>query len=134
LDNSNLNGKSLEKWKIMNTKMIFMLLSIGYGLVQEQPKNFEHHIHVTWPRTCDIVVLKLYKTQTKSKNYKTCRDIISRGCDKNLILFHESCHVRYVQTYATFTWNPKPSTPVLVYIMCDNFHETVSNFCHILYL
>jgi hypothetical protein len=31
-DNSDLNCKSLEKWKTVNAKMIFMLLSTNYGL------------------------------------------------------------------------------------------------------
>jgi hypothetical protein len=75
-DNSNLNSKSLEKWKTMNAKMIFMLLSTSYGLIQEQTRNSEHHVHETWPWTCDPVVLKLYKTQTKSKNYEPCQYVM----------------------------------------------------------
>jgi hypothetical protein len=29
----------------MNAKMIFMLLSTSYGLIQEQTRKFEHHVH-----------------------------------------------------------------------------------------
>jgi hypothetical protein len=50
-DNSYLNGKSLEKWKIVNAKM-FMLLSTSYGRFQVQTGIFEHHAHKTWPWTC----------------------------------------------------------------------------------
>jgi hypothetical protein len=60
----------------MNAKMIFMLFSTSYGLFQDQTEIFEHHAHETRPRTCDPVVLKLYKTQTKSKNHETCRDVM----------------------------------------------------------
>ena len=56
--------------------MIFMLFSTSYGLFQEQTGNFEHHAHETWPRTCDPVVLKLYKIQTKSENHETCPHIM----------------------------------------------------------
>jgi hypothetical protein len=39
-----------------------MLLSISYGLNQEQTRIFEHHVHETWSLTCDLVILKLYTT------------------------------------------------------------------------
>jgi hypothetical protein len=42
-----MNYKSLEKWKIVNAKMIFMLFSISYGRFQEQAEMFEHHAHET---------------------------------------------------------------------------------------
>jgi hypothetical protein len=76
MDNSDLNCMSLEKWKTVNEKMIFMLLSTTCGLIQEHTRNLEHHIHETWPRTCDQIVLKVYKTQTKSENHETCRDVM----------------------------------------------------------
>jgi hypothetical protein len=76
LNNSNLNYKSIEKWKTINVKIIFMLLSTSYGLNQEQTENFEHHVHRIWLRTCDLVVLKLYKTQTKLGNHETCRFVM----------------------------------------------------------
>jgi hypothetical protein len=76
LDNSDLNGKSLEKCKTVNAKMIFMLFSTSYSLFQEQTGFFEHHAHETWTGTCDPVVLKLYKTQTKSENHETCRHVM----------------------------------------------------------
>jgi hypothetical protein len=56
--------------------MIFMLFSISYGLFQEQTGIFEHHAHETWPLTCDSVILKLYKTQTKSENHETCQHVM----------------------------------------------------------
>jgi hypothetical protein len=46
-NNSDLNYKSLEKWKTMNGKMIFMLLSTSYDLIQEYTRNLEHHVHET---------------------------------------------------------------------------------------
>jgi hypothetical protein len=43
-----LNCKSLEKWKTVNAKMIFIVFSTSYGLFQEQTEIFEHHAHKTW--------------------------------------------------------------------------------------
>jgi hypothetical protein len=31
----------------MNAKMIFMLLTISYDLIQEHARNFGHHVHET---------------------------------------------------------------------------------------
>jgi hypothetical protein len=73
-DNSNLNCKPLKILKTMDAKLIFMLLSTCYSLIQGHARNFEHQVHKTWPRTCDAVLFKLYKTQTKSENHETCRD------------------------------------------------------------
>jgi hypothetical protein len=44
-DNSDLNSKSLEKCKTVNTKMISMLFSTRDGRFKEQTKIFEHHAH-----------------------------------------------------------------------------------------
>ena len=60
----------------MNGKMIFMLFSIMWDRIQEQTTNFEHLVYETWPRTCDRVVFKFYKKQTKTENLETCRDIM----------------------------------------------------------
>ena len=57
-------------------KMIFMLFSIMWGRIQKQTTNFEHLIHETWPRTCDRVIFKFYKKQTKSENHETCQDVM----------------------------------------------------------
>jgi hypothetical protein len=75
-DNSDLNYKSLERWKTVNAKMIFMLFSTSYSLFYEQTGIFEHHAHETWPWTCDSVVLKLHKTQTKSGNHEICPYVV----------------------------------------------------------
>ena len=78
-DDLDLNYKSLEKWKMVNTKiifMLFMLFSTSYGLFQEQNEIFKHRTHETWPWTCHPVVLKFYKTQTKSQNHETCRHVM----------------------------------------------------------
>jgi hypothetical protein len=75
-DNLDLNYKLLEKWKTVNTKMTFVLFSTSYDLFQEHAGIFEHHSHKTWPWTCDPVVLKLYKTKTKSENHETCRHVM----------------------------------------------------------
>jgi hypothetical protein len=44
-DNSDLNCKSLETWKTVHKKMIFMLFSTSYDRFQEWIKSFEHHAH-----------------------------------------------------------------------------------------
>jgi hypothetical protein len=44
-DNSDLNYKSLETWKTVHAKMIFMLFSTSYDRFQERTENFEHHAH-----------------------------------------------------------------------------------------
>jgi hypothetical protein len=56
--------------------MIFILFSISYDLSQKQTRIIEHHAHETRQQTFNLVVLKLYKTQTNSKNHKTCRDVM----------------------------------------------------------
>jgi hypothetical protein len=45
LDNSDLNCKSLETWKTVHAKMIFMLFSTSYDRFQEGTRNFEHQAH-----------------------------------------------------------------------------------------
>jgi hypothetical protein len=81
-------------------KIIFMLFSKSYSLFYKQDGIFEHHAHKTWQRTCDLVVLKLYKTQTKSENHETCRHVMISyvDTDKILTVFHENCHTLYVET------------------------------------
>jgi hypothetical protein len=101
MGNLNLNYKSLEKWKPVNAKLIFMLLSTCYNFIQKQTINFEHHIHETWPRTCDLVALKLYKTQSKLENHETCQDAMISNVEvviKKFDSVRKSCHVRCVQT------------------------------------
>jgi hypothetical protein len=44
-DNSDLNCKSLETWKIVHLKMIFMLFSTSYDRFQEHTGIFENHAH-----------------------------------------------------------------------------------------
>jgi hypothetical protein len=44
-ENSNLNCRSLETWKTVHEKMIFMLLSISYDRFQKRTGNFEQHAH-----------------------------------------------------------------------------------------
>jgi hypothetical protein len=61
---------------MVNAKMIFMLFSTSYDIFQEHARMFEHHAHETWPWTCDPVVLKLYKTQTKLENHETCPHVM----------------------------------------------------------
>jgi hypothetical protein len=45
LDNSDLNYKSLETWKPVYAKMIFMLFITSYDRFQDQTGIFEHHAH-----------------------------------------------------------------------------------------
>jgi hypothetical protein len=33
--------------KTINAKLIFILLSISYNVIQEQARNFEHHVNKT---------------------------------------------------------------------------------------
>ena len=84
----------------MNGKMIFILLSPIWGIVEEFKEKFEHLVHETWPWMCGRIGFKFYKTQTKSENHKICHDIIRGGCDKKLRRFHKSCHVRCLQDEA----------------------------------
>jgi hypothetical protein len=46
-DNSDLNCKSLETWKIVHAKMICMLFSTSYDRIQEQTGIFKNHAHET---------------------------------------------------------------------------------------
>jgi hypothetical protein len=45
LDNSDLNCKSLETWKTVHAKIIFMLFGTSYDRFQERTGNFEHQAH-----------------------------------------------------------------------------------------
>jgi hypothetical protein len=45
LDNLDLNCKSLETWKTVHEKMIFMLFSTSYDRFLERTENFEQHAH-----------------------------------------------------------------------------------------
>jgi hypothetical protein len=45
LDNLDLNCKSLETWKTVHEKIIFMLFSTSYDRFQEGAGNFEHQAH-----------------------------------------------------------------------------------------
>jgi hypothetical protein len=56
--------------------MIFKLFNTSYGLFQKQARIFEQHSQKTWPRTCDPIVLKLYKTETKPENHETCQHVM----------------------------------------------------------
>jgi hypothetical protein len=104
LNNSNSNRKSLEYWKTMNVKLIFMLLTACCGLIQEQARNFKHHVHKTWPRTCHTVVFKFYKTQTKSENHETYRDVMISHVEVVIKIWQ--CFVKVV-TYDVY----KPRRP-----------------------
>jgi hypothetical protein len=78
-----------------------MLFITSYDLFQEQTKIFEHHAHETRPRICDLVVLKLYKTQTKSENHETSQDVMISYVEtliKNLKMFHKIWHALCVET------------------------------------
>ena len=81
----------------MIQKMIFMVLSVVWGRIQEWTRNFKHLVHETWPRTCGRVDFKFYKKQTKSENHQTCQDVkISyvEAMIKKWGGFAQICHVR----------------------------------------
>jgi hypothetical protein len=97
-DNLDLNKKSIEKCKQLMQKMLFILFSTSYNIFQKQTEIFEHYANETWLWTCDLVVLKLYKPQTKSENHEPCLHIMISYVltNKNLTLFYKSCHTYYV--------------------------------------
>jgi hypothetical protein len=51
-------------------------------------RNFKHHVYVKRRQTCDPVVLKLYKTQTKSENHETCRDVMLSYVEGVIKIWH----------------------------------------------
>jgi hypothetical protein len=55
----------------MNAKKIFILLNTSGGLIQEQTRNFKHHVHETYPQTCNPVIFKFYKSKMKPENHET---------------------------------------------------------------
>jgi hypothetical protein len=76
-----------------------MLFSTSYVYFTNKPKfSSTMHANETRPRTCDPVLLKLYKTQIISENLKTCRDVMISYVEtaKKLKLFRESCQAQYV--------------------------------------
>jgi hypothetical protein len=81
----------------MNLKLIFMLFNTSYSLIQEQTINFEHHVHETWLRTCNPIILKLYKTQTKSENYKIYQDVMISYVENVIKIWQ--CLVKFVTYY-----------------------------------
>ena len=56
--------------------MIFMLINLVWGLTQQMKRNVEHFVHETRPRTCDQMVFKIIKKQTKSENYEIDYDMM----------------------------------------------------------
>jgi hypothetical protein len=73
--NTSLNCRCIESWNVMNGKILFVLLSVVWGRIQEHARNFERLVQKTRPPTCERMVFKLYKMQTKSENHETCRDV-----------------------------------------------------------
>jgi len=60
----------------MNGKMIFMLLSILWYLIDEQIRNFKHYVYETWLRICGSIVFEFYKIQIWSESNEICRDVM----------------------------------------------------------
>ena len=79
--------------------MIFMVLSVVWGRIQEQTRNFEHLIHETWPRTCGRIVFKFYKMQTKSENHETCRDVMISYVEDAIKIWEGLVHVITYDAY-----------------------------------
>ena len=85
-------------------KLIFMLLSPIWVIVEDLNRKFEHFVHETWPQTCDRIDFKFYKKQMKSENYEICHDnMISyvESVIKNWEGFCKSCDVCWL-------WNEVP--------------------------
>ena len=59
-----------NEWK----KLIFMLLSPIWVIVEDLNGKVEHFVHEMWPQTCDQIGSKFYKKQMKSENYEICHD------------------------------------------------------------
>ena len=84
----------------MSRKMIFMLLSLVWGLTLWMERTFEHLVQETRPRTRGQMVFKFLKKQAKSqKSWDLSRshDIIRGGCGKKLRRFRTIYHVRCLQ-------------------------------------
>ena len=78
-------------------KLIFMLLSPIWVIVEDFKEKFEYLLHKTWPWTCDRIGFKFYKKQMNSKNHDICHDIICGGCDKKLRRFCKSYEVCWLR-------------------------------------
>jgi hypothetical protein len=99
-DDSDLNYKSLEKWKQWMEKWYSCYLAQVTANFRSGPE-FSSTMLTKQDRELAIqVVLKLYETQTNSKNHKTCRYVMISyvETDKNLRMFRENCNALYVET------------------------------------
>ena len=56
--------------------MLFMLLGPMLGNIHAMEGNLKHLAHEPWPQTCGRIILKFYKNQTKTENYKFCPSIM----------------------------------------------------------
>ena len=60
-------------------KILFVLLRLCLGHVQEKKRSFKHRVTKNRPRAWSLSSFKFQKMQIKSKRHD---HIISRGCDK----------------------------------------------------
>ena len=67
-----------------------MLLSLVCGLTQEMKRNFKHLVLETRPQTCGQMVFKFKKKQAKSKNHKTCLDLMISYMEAMIKIEHVS--------------------------------------------
>jgi hypothetical protein len=125
--------------KKMNRKMIFLLLSLMWGHIQEQTRNFEHLVHETWPRTCGWIVLKLYKKKTKSKNHETYQDIMILYVKAVIKIWEVFAQVDTYNALKSYRILPKlyeSSLEILLWrcIVHVNLRKTFSNFYRSLHI
>ena len=60
----------------MNAKLLFILLSMRWGLIKEQTTSFKNLVRKTLGRTMGPSFFKLYKKKVWSENHETCRDVL----------------------------------------------------------
>jgi hypothetical protein len=116
-ENSNLNCRSLETWKTVHEKMIFMLLSPSYNRFQERTGNLEHLAHLTWSWACHPGVYKLYKTQTKSENHETCPRVMISYVEAMIKIWKKNSRKLWCTMCTNLTnphWNSMISCVVLL--------------------
>ena len=119
--------------------MIFMVLSVVWGRIQERTRNFEHLVHETWPRTCGRIVFKFYKMQMKSENHETCRDVMISYVEDVIKIWEGLVHIITYDAYKPghlHMWYQISHVEMswFVSIVRDNVHEIFWNFYHILHI
>ena len=100
-------------------KLIFMLLSPIWVIVEDLNGKVEHFVHEMWPQTCDRIGFKFYKMQMNSENHEICLDVMISY--EEVVIKNWECFAKVV-TYVDY----ETKYPKEVYENCAGFVKLLS--------